>query len=540
MVINLFTLSAFAITTTCLWLVGLLLIYSRSKVHKVWMLFNLSIAFWAAGLILVGNAKDSQSALWYWQIAHASGIFVAIFFYHVVYIYCNLRCKRFLMIAYIYGLIYEFLNLSNANNLYLGTEFIFNSIHYLQGRILFFAITKFFWFFFVFLAFYELFKYNRRNSGEDRRRTFYFLIASIIGFAGGATIFLPMFGINIYPLAILTIPLYCILTTYAILKHQLMDIRVAIQKSFVYSVLVAFITATYFVFVFLSEKLFQGLIGYTSLIVSIAYAFFIALFFNPVKNKIQHFADRVFLRKDPVQIAQENELLRQELLHSEKLKTVATFASGMAHEIKNPLTAIKTFAEYLPQKTEDKEFLGKFSEIVGSEVEKIDNLVHQLLDFSKPAPLQLKKADINKLVDETLELLNNQFIRHNIKVNKNYSDFEMIAMIDQNQMKQVFLNLFLNAIEAMPNGGTLTVSTNLCSSSGKESVTICVQDTGCGILDKDLPHIFEPFYSTKEKGSGLGLSIVYNIIKEHRGKAKVKSYINEGTRFIIELANSNT
>ncbi|NQU19406.1 hypothetical protein HQ550_04575 [bacterium] len=232
-------------------------------------------------------------------------------------------------------------------------------------------------------------------------------------------------------------------------------------------------------------------------------------------------------------------------MRSEKLKAVATFASGMAHEIKNPLTAIKTFAEYLPQKTEDKEFLGKFSKIVGSEVEKIDNLVHQLLDFSKPAPLQLKKADIHKLVDETLELLNNQFIRHNIKVNKNYSDFEMIAVIDRNQMKQVSLNLFINAIEAMSNGGTLTVSTELVNSGEirdnsckKRFVRICVQDTGCGISEKDLPHIFEPFYSTKEKGSGLGLSIVYNIIKEHKGSIKAESRINKGTKFVIELSNN--
>ena len=102
-------------------------------------------------------------------------------------------------------------------------------------------------------------------------------------------------------------------------------------------------------------------------------------------------------------------------------------------------------------------------------------------------------------------------------------------------MKQVFLNLILNSIEAMPNGGTLTVSTNLFSSGDKESVIICVRDSGCGIPEKDIPHIFEPFYSTKEKGTGLGLSISYSIIKEHQGEIKVESEIGKGTRFEIEL-----
>jgi len=352
------------------------------------------------------------------------------------------------------------------------------------------------------------------------------------------------------------IPLYVILVSHSISKYQVFDIKIAIQKSFVYSALVAIITATYFIFVFLAEKFFQGMVGYTSFFVSVLYAFVIALFFNPVRIKIQRLADKIFLRKDPIQIVQENELLRQELLHSEKLKTVATFASGMAHEIKNPLTAIRTFTEYLPQKKHDEEFLNKFSYIVGSEVKKIDGLVHQLLDYSKPAPLQLREIDVHKLIDETLELLNNQFIKNNIKVIKNYCTDKhklkeidghrikdirvglnsigdhLCLKVDSNQMKQVFLNLLLNAIEAMPNGGQINIQTSQKYNRG----IISIVDTGCGITKKDLPHIFEPFYSNKQKGSGLGLSIVYNIINEHKGKIKAESSLKEGTKFIIELS----
>jgi signal transduction histidine kinase len=305
--------------------------------------------------------------------------------------------------------------------------------------------------------------------------------------------------------------------------------------------------------VFLVEYLFKGIIGYKSLIVSILYAFVIALFFTPVKNRIQHLADKIFLGKDPIEIARENELMRQELERSQRLKAIATFASGMAHEIKNPLTAIKTFTEYLPEKTEDKEFLSKFSRIIGTEVNRINSLVHQLLDFAKPAPLNLQTVDIHSLLDGTLNLLSNNFIEHKIKIVKEfYTDNRRLEdadshrlkisdhlcmKADPNKLKQAFLNLFLNAIEAMPSGGTLTIKTAISNPQSMDhgQLTITISDTGCGISAEDLKYIFEPFYSKKEGGTGLGLSIVYNIIKEHKGEIKVESKINQGTKFIIEL-----
>ena len=108
-------------------------------------------------------------------------------------------------------------------------------------------------------------------------------------------------------------------------------------------------------------------------------------------------------------------------------------------------------------------------------------------------------------------------------------------MIDANKIKQAFLNLFLNAIDVMPSGGTLTVSTNLRSSGDDLAVLICIKDTGCGICEEDIPHIFEPFFTTKEKGTGLGLAITYSIIKEHNGEIGIESCIGKGTKFGIVL-----
>ncbi|MCA9398880.1 MAG: hypothetical protein KC618_03955, partial [Candidatus Omnitrophica bacterium] len=292
------------------------------------------------------------------------------------------------------------------------------------------------------------------------------------------------------------------------------------------------VTVLFLILVVSFERLFQNILGYKSILGSIIAALVIATVFTPLRNKIQKIFDRIFYQGTPEEISQQNELLRQEVAQAEKFKAVATLASGMAHEIKNPLTAIKTFSEYLRIKGEDPEFREKFSELVGKEVDRVDNLVHELLEFARPAPLTLKDTNIHKLLDETLEFLSSKLVKHNINTEKAFkSDIELIKA-DPNQLKQVFLNLFMNAIDAMEKGGTLTIST---LNPNPSTLSISIKDTGCGIPKEDLKHIFDPFFTKKDNGTGLGLAISYGIIKEHHGDIKVKSKPNEGTEFIVEL-----
>ena len=209
------------------------------------------------------------------------------------------------------------------------------------------------------------------------------------------------------------------------------------------------------------------------------------------------------------------------------MKTVAIMASGMAHEIKNPLTPIKTFSEQLPSHLDDKEFLLKFSKIIGKEVDRIDNLVQQLLNFAKPAPPQLKQVNIHQLIEQTLELLNNDLIRHKISLNTSFENKNILIRLDPQQIKQALLNIFLNAIDAMPEGGLLSVNTN--TQSNKLCMTIT--DTGNGINAEDINHIFDPFFSKKDHGTGLGLSITHEIIKNHNGKIFAESELGQGNCF---------
>ncbi len=180
-----------------------------------------------------------------------------------------------------------------------------------------------------------------------------------------------------------------------------------------------------------------------------------------------------------------------------------------------------------------------FIRIVPREVNRIDNLVHQMLDYGKPNPLVLKMENIYRVLDDTVDLLSNQFFKKNVIIHKDYSPKSSLTLlIDPIQMQQAFLNLLLNSVDAMPSGGTITIRTK----KTRHHFCILFEDTGLGIPDKDIPHVFDPFFTKKDNGTGLGLSITQSVIKNHKGKISVKSMEGEGTTFTLEIplkANSD-
>jgi len=309
-----------------------------------------------------------------------------------------------------------------------------------------------------------------------------------------------------------------------------MDIRIVIRKGLVYSMLIAVITATYLVLVLVMEKTFQGFFGYRSIFATVFVAFLIAIFFNPVRYWLQSAIDRALFRGTPDELADQREKLLVELRRGEQMKTVGTLAAGLAHEIKNPLASIKTFTEHLNANYADEKFRNKFQRIVGGEVERINLIVQQLLDFAKPVPPKLEPLNLTGLLDDTLQFLNNEFVEHHIEVDKQYAWSGKI-LADRNQLRQVFLNLFINSVQAMNGNGKLKVKTE---EKGSELV-ITISDNGPGISPKDAHRIFEPFYTSKTTGTGLGLAVVRSIINEHRGRVEAVSLPGQGARFNIYL-----
>ncbi|MDP3722264.1 MAG: ATP-binding protein, partial [Candidatus Omnitrophota bacterium] len=208
----------------------------------------------------------------------------------------------------------------------------------------------------------------------------------------------------------------------------------------------------------------------------------------------------------------------------------ATFAAGMAHEIKNPLTAIKTFTEFLEEHHTDPAFRAKFQKIVGREVERINLTVQQLLDFAKPIPSKLVPVEVHQVLDETLEFLSSELVQRQVAVDRRYEAAGSV-LGDPQQLKQVFLNLFLNSLQAMNGHGRLEIQTVL---QGAEFL-VMIADNGVGIASDDLPRIFEPFFTTKSTGTGLGLSVVHGIVKEHGGSIAIDSAVGRGTTVRITL-----
>lgn len=209
--------------------------------------------------------------------------------------------------------------------------------------------------------------------------------------------------------------------------------------------------------------------------------------------------------------------LEEEKRRTERLASIGALAAGMAHEIKNPLVAIKTFAELLPERFSDEDFRHEFSRIVVQEVGRIDELLGRLRGLTTPEPQQQVAVALSELLEETLGLLRGQLEQAKITVRMGPHDGSATVAGDRGQLKQLLLNVLINAIDAMPDGGRLTTALRRLDADGEEWLVLKIEDTGSGIQDAVLDKIFDPFVTTKAQGSGLGLSISRGIVEAHRG-----------------------
>ena len=227
---------------------------------------------------------------------------------------------------------------------------------------------------------------------------------------------------------------------------------------------------------------------------------------------------------------------------TDRLKSLETIAGGFAHEIRNPLTSIKTFIQLAPERKDDPQFIQDFSKVVLDDVYRIERLIEEILDYARYMEPQLTEEDLNDIVASCLYFIDVKADSHGIKIEKELASDLPRVMLDRQQIKQVLLNLFLNAMAAMEkSGGTLRVQTRkLVKAGGNVWTHIEIEDTGEGIQEANLEHIFDPFFTTKHEsgeheGTGLGLTIVHQIIQEHHGEILVKSSVGVGTTFFVSL-----
>lgn len=257
---------------------------------------------------------------------------------------------------------------------------------------------------------------------------------------------------------------------------------------------------------------------------------------------------------------------KQELIRSEKLASVGRLAAGVAHEIGNPLGAILGYTDMMLKGVEDESVRQDFLERMEKELKKIDLTIRELLDYSRTSTIEVRETDVSKVVSETLSLASHHKGFENLKLELKLGENLPLVLIDEAQLQQIMMNIILNALDAMPDGGELSVVTEAgiprgktvkfvnrrrkdddfhgfsikpgdSQDKGKEMVQISFEDNGMGIEEDSIDNIFDPFYTTKDPGSGtgLGLSISQRIVETFNGKIEVQSEPGKGTKFTVSL-----
>jgi len=657
------------------------------------MLLNFAVSLWSWSLLGRELSPEKTTALFFVRLCYVGAIFAPSLFFHFVSLLLKQINTKLISGVYILSLIFLILNFTPI--FIQDVRPILSFRHYGVPGVVF----PFFVVFFVGVAVYShymLVKYFRRSQGRLRNQIRYLFLATIIGFLGGGSTFLPNFNIEVFPYGFYLISIYVLITSYAIVKHRLMDINIVLKKGTAYGLLMLLLFVPSTLLIILGQKLFYKEINYLFLIYIFSILLVASIFFYKIKPRTEKAVEQLLFKKyydyhetlrkfskvmvsildlkslsgktietitetmgvekaslflldqeregfrlfesknlktasttlpflskgDPlphylqrsgeiiireelmkganipelndvthqmslleaevsiplifkakligminlshkfnkeiyshedmellntlanqVAIAMENARLYEDLKKSksyirraDRLASLGTLTAGIAHEIRNPLVAIKTFTQLLPERLEDEEFLNGFLNIASGEVDRISSLITELLEFAKPSEPKLELEDINAILDGMILLVSTETSKKLIKMVKNYAADLPPIKIDREQMKQAFLNILLNAIEATPENGEVTVRTrSFVKPGGQPYIQIEFNDTGSGIPAEYLEDIFNPFFTTKKSGSGLGLSISHQIVQEHQGYITVESQLNKGSSFFINL-----
>jgi two-component system sensor histidine kinase HydH len=249
---------------------------------------------------------------------------------------------------------------------------------------------------------------------------------------------------------------------------------------------------------------------------------------SKITNEEGQFVGQVLILRDLGEVRR----LQDEVRRKEKLAAIGGLAAGVAHEIRNPLSSIKGLASYFKNKFEDDSDDKEAAGVMIQEVDRLNRVISELLEFARPTQLNPKSTDINELLEHSVRLIQQEAATKGIKIKLNLSQQRLSAEIDSDRFSQCLLNLYLNALQAMENGGQLTIENSITEES---LIKIEIKDTGSGIKSEDLNKIFDPYFTTKTKGTGLGLAIVHKIIEAHRGDIKIRSISEQGTAFTIVI-----
>jgi two-component system NtrC family sensor kinase len=236
---------------------------------------------------------------------------------------------------------------------------------------------------------------------------------------------------------------------------------------------------------------------------------------------------------------------QSQILQSEKQASVGRLAAGVAHEINNPLTGVLTYTHMLLRRKDITDDMRADLQVVAESTDRVRKIVKGLLDFSRQTKLDPESTDINRLVDATIKLVENQALLKGVSIRFNPAENLPMIVLDKSQIQSVLLNIMINALDATKPSDIITIHSTMdlsANDTDHKGIEISIEDTGCGMPPEHLDQIFDPFFSTKEvgKGTGLGLSVSFGIVKEHGGNIRVQSEEGKGSKFFVWLPIDKT
>ncbi len=518
-----------AVTTT----VGIWIFLQKrtSKVTQTFFVYSLAVGFWSWCQAQIASSSNSVEALAWGRTMFYAVITFPVLLTHFIAAFLKTDRRKACLLGWL--LVIGFLPVLSSD-MFLregGALGIFPFFPRTGPLFLPFNLAWIGW------VIYDLLLLARGPLGETyptRKQVKIVLFAFIFGYLTGCTNYFYFYGIYLPPLqpiASYGAPIGFLLIAYGVFAYALFDINVVFRKSLVYSLLITLLTVGYFALIYGIERIFQTAFGYKSVWVSLAAFALMALAFQPLKLWIQRWVDWLIFRVPQEQLVKRIERLELENRQTEKLKSVSTLASGLCHELRNPLQTIYTYAEYLPERYDDSSFRKNCSEAMRTEIARINDLLKQLMDFARPKPPALQSLEPHRILDSTLNLLSNELFKRKISLDKKYEANGTKIQADPDQLRQVILNLVLNALQAIGKEGRVTVRTT----QENGWFTLEISDTGPGIDSSVLPRLFEPFTTTKLDGNGLGLSVVHSIIQEHKGQISAQSQPGISSTFIVRL-----
>ncbi len=517
------TLNAFVSTSLGLFV---FLKNPNSKINRLWVWMSLCIGIWSGLLALSFVSHDYIFILWIIRVANTSALFIPLLYLHFIAAYLNKSIN--LRPLYVINIL---LACTGWTPLFVITVAAKRCFPYYNTAGSVYFLFPLLYTVETFWAFYLLSKSIKDSTGV-RRKTFSLILASgVVGFVFGATSFPLCYTDSFEPFGLHFVWLYCLFVTWAIFRYQLFDIHLIIRKSLIYSLLITLLTIGYFGVIYGVERLFQNSLGYRSLGISLTAFAVMAVAFQPLKTSIQRLVDWLVFRSTQEELGKRMELLEQQALQNEKLKAVSTMAAGMAHEIKNPLTILQTYAQFVTEKHTDPAFAKELQETLSTETRRIQGIVQDLLDFAKPKAPHMQPVDLAQLIQSTVNLFSGEFLKHEINCSVDCNFNSALLQADPDQMRQILINLIQNAIDATPSGGKISIE----GSTHNKEVVLKISDTGKGIPKHLLPKIFDPFVTGKETGNGLGLTMVYSIVQAHHATIQVDSAPGQGTTFTVRL-----